>query len=81
MATLIRIYGKGTDADKDGAITVSEDFDAAFNKFYPLTPPSSSLQARENMVHSLVDGRRIAIQGAHVIYIEVAADDHHEDDN
>lgn len=51
-------------------IDVVEDWDTIFNRVFPITPPASSLEHRENMWYTKVDGGRIAIVPGNIYCFE-----------
>lgn len=59
MSTRIITHNLGP----DGPVTVDveEDFDTVFGRIAPVTPPSSSLEARNNIVYTDLAGNRVII--------------------
>lgn len=68
--TVITLNIADPDGDSSWRIELADDFDTVFGKIYPLQPPASSLEHRADMEHSLVDGRRIAIDPRTIAVIE-----------
>ena len=59
----VRLSLRGDIAEgNETSITVSEDFDEALNKVFPIAQESSALEARENCIyHSEDTGKRVFI--------------------
>jgi hypothetical protein len=68
----IQMRGQG---DGSGQVLLSDDFDTVFNRIAPVSPPSSALEARQNLVHQTTDGKRMLIFPQHVVLVEEEADD------
>lgn len=51
-------------------LELDDDFDTVFDRVSPLQQPSSNLEHRAKMLHTLADGRRIAIQPQLIAIVE-----------
>jgi hypothetical protein len=51
-------------------VIVKESFDEVYNRVAPISPPTSSLEARSNFVYTLDDDRRIFIAPGRIAFIE-----------
>ena len=62
---------------KDGAtrFVVQEDFDTVIDKFWPLNPPSSNLEGRNNNIFTNLDDKRILIKTPAIVTIEEDCDE------
>ena len=51
-------------------IDVVEDYDTVFEQKYPITPPSSTLEARKNFSYTKLDGTRFSAMPAEICGFE-----------
>lgn len=52
-------------------IDVAEEYDKVFDQIYPVTPDTSSLQARERFWYTkLEDGKRLAVHPSQILGVE-----------
>lgn len=69
----------GIDASsKDGAtiVIVEETFDEVIEKFWPLQPAGSNLEARTNNIfHTHPDGKRVMVKTPSIVLIEEEYED------
>jgi len=55
---------------KSWQIELADDFETVLNKCFPINTPSSNLEHRQNMSHTMSDGRRIALQPSSIFCME-----------
>lgn len=70
MTTLVTLSVQDHETGKSKQVELADDFDTVFDRIAPLTMPSSNLEHRTKMLHTLTDGRRIAIQPMLIAVIE-----------
>lgn len=71
MATKILISISEDEAGKSKAFFVQEPFDAVIEKIWPAQQqPSSALESRANMTHTLTNGKRVVIPHGYIAYVE-----------
>lgn len=51
-------------------VDVVEDYDEVFEQKYPLTPPSSTLEARQNFTFTKVEGGRFSAMASEICGFE-----------
>lgn len=75
MTTVLTLTIQDPETLSSWRVELAEDFDTVFGKLFPLTPPTSNLEHRANLMHTLADGRRIAIQPGYVAVIAEGEDE------
>ena len=70
MTTTMTLSIQDPETGHSMQLELADDFDIVFDKIAPLQAPSSNLEHRSKMLHTLVDGRRVAIQPILIALIE-----------